>query len=190
MPQQKTALLVVDAQTGNFEGPEPIYQAAQLLAKLGSLVEQARASQIPIVYIQHGGGPGAVDEPGTPGWEIHPTIAPRPEDIIVQKRYPDAFQETALQAELKARDIEQVVIAGLQTEYCIDTTCRRAFSLGYQVTLSQDAHSTWDGEGLAAPQIIAHHNRVLGDWFVRLKVSQAIFTSQEAQDSSTKTDHW
>ncbi|HEX3047657.1 MAG TPA: isochorismatase family protein, partial [Bacillota bacterium] len=55
------------------------------------------------------------------------------------------------------------------TEFCVDTTCRRAFSLGYETTLVQDAHSTFHSKVLTAPQIIAHHNNVLGGWFVTLK---------------------
>jgi hypothetical protein len=54
-------------------------------------------------------------------------------------------------------------------EECVDTICRRAYSLGYDVTLAQDAHSTWDTEHLEASQIIDHHNQVLGGWFATLK---------------------
>jgi len=63
---------------------------------------------------------------------------------------------------------------GLQTEYCIYTTCRRAFSLGYVVILVKNAHSTWDSSCLTAQQIIWHHNYVLGGWFVVLKNEREI----------------
>jgi len=62
----------------------------------------------------------------------------------------------------------------LQTEYCIDTTCPRAFTLGYEVTLVKDAHSTWDSSLLKANRIIEHHNNVLGGWFVTLKSEREI----------------
>jgi hypothetical protein len=93
---------------------------------------------------------------------------------VIQKHHPDAFQDTNLQPELESRGIERLVIAGIQTEYCVDTTCRRAYSLGYDVTLVKDAHSTWDTDCLTAPQIIAHHNNVLGGWFVELKEASEI----------------
>jgi nicotinamidase-related amidase len=93
---------------------------------------------------------------------------------LLVKRHPDSFQETELQRELKERDIEHLVIAGIQTEYCVDTTCRRAYSLGYDVVLVQDGHSTWDSEHLDASQIIAHHNNVLGGWFARLQPAREI----------------
>ena len=93
---------------------------------------------------------------------------------MVQKRHPDAFQDTNLQRELESRGIERLIVTGMQTEYCVDTTCRRAYSLGYGVTLVEDAHSTWDTDLLTAPQIIAHHNDVLGGWFTELEEASEI----------------
>ena len=94
--------------------------------------------------------------------------------MVVQKRHPDSFQDTNLRQELASRTIERLVITGIQTEYCVDTTCRRAYSLGYDVTLVKDAHSTWDSDHLTASQIIAHHNDVLGGWFAELKEASEI----------------
>ena len=70
--------------------------------------------------------------------------------------------------------VKNLIITGMQTEYCVDTTCRRAYSLGYRVTLVKDAHSTWGTDLLTAPQIIAHHNEVLGGWFAKLKEADEI----------------
>jgi nicotinamidase-related amidase len=95
-------------------------------------------------------------------------------DVVVQKQTPDAFHETNLHRELESKGIKKLVIAGLQTEYCIDTTCRRAFSLGYDVILVKDAHSTWDSPRFTAKQIIEHHNHVLGGLFVTLKNEREI----------------
>jgi nicotinamidase-related amidase len=50
------------------------------------------------------------------------------------------------------------------TEFCVDTTCRRATSLGFDVTLVGDAHLTRDTDILSAAQIVAHHNLVLNDF--------------------------
>ena len=70
--------------------------------------------------------------------------------------------------ELHKREITRLVIAGLATPMCIDTTVRSAVSHGYNVILIQDAHSTLDSEVLKASQIVAHHNDVL-QWFSELK---------------------
>jgi len=78
----------------------------------------------------------------------------------VDKWTPDAFHQTNLAGVLAARGIDRLVLAGMQTEYCIDTTCRRACSQGYQVVLAADAHSTYP-DVLPAEQTIAHHNATL-----------------------------
>lgn len=168
-----TALLVVDMQQAMFF-PDPVHAADQVLQRIVRLIERARNGGVPVVYVQHNEGSGQPLEPGTPGWEIHPAISPLEGDLIIQKRTPDAFHETDLQAALSRWGISDLVVVGFQTEYCIDTTCRRAFSLGYQVRLAQDAHSTWSNQLLAAEQIIRHHNAVLGDWFVKLAEAEVI----------------
>lgn len=169
-----TALLIIDMQVGNFSKPDPVYNGNGLLRKVKSLIAKARSAQIPIVYVQNKGGSGDPDAYGTPGWEIHPSVAAVEGDVVVHKRTPDAFHETNLQHELESRGIKKLVIAGLQTEYCIDTTCRRAFSFGYDVILVEDAHSTWDSPRFTARQIIEHHNHVLGGWFATLKNEREI----------------
>ena len=163
------ALLVIDMQVGNFDEPDPIYKGNELLAKVKSLIARARSAQAQIVYVQNNGRSGDPDAYGTPGWEIHPSIQPVEGEVVVQKQTPDAFHETNLHRELNSRGIKKLIIAGLQTEYCIDTTCRRAFSLGYAVVLVKDTHSTWGSASLRAQQIIEHHNNVLGGWFATLK---------------------
>ena len=169
-----TALLIIDMQLGNFQGSDPIYKGERLLSRIQHLIAKARGAGISIFYVRNKGGQGDPDEFGTSGWEIHPTIVPKEGDLVIEKETPDAFHKTNLHQDLKSKGIEKLVIAGLQTEYCIDTTCRRAYSLGYKAVLAKDAHSTWDSPNLSAEQITAHHNRVLGGWFVTLKNEKEI----------------
>lgn len=154
-----TALLIIDAQVNMFE-PNPIHRAAEIQSSLRELIGRARAAGAPVIFIRNNGGPGEPDEPGTPGWPIHPNLAPMASEVIIDKHTPDSFYQTKLAGELAATGVRRLVLAGLQTEYCIDTTCRRAFSLEYDVVLAADAHSTYDGI-LPADQIIAHHNKIL-----------------------------
>lgn len=170
-----TALLVIDVQINMFAEPDPVYQGEDLLARIGSLLEKARQTQIPIIYVQHGSERrGHPLEIGTAGWHIHPAIAPHEKDIIVRKRMPDAFYATTLQQELQVLGVKKVILTGIQTDLCVDTTCRRACSLDYDVTLVEDAHSTWDRGPLTAAQIIAHHNALLDGWFATVKAESTI----------------
>ncbi|HEY0734433.1 MAG TPA: cysteine hydrolase family protein [Herpetosiphonaceae bacterium] len=152
------ALLIVDAQVNMFDSPPSLYRGEAVLSTLQALIAQARAAGTPIVYVRHNGPPGDVDEPGSPGWEIHPAIAPQAEDTIVDKTRPDAFTETTLQQELESRQIQELILAGMQTDMCIDATCRHAVELGYNVTVVADGHSTFDGDETAAT-IVERYNR-------------------------------
>src|SRR5262249_9429003 len=98
----------------------------------------------------------------TPGWALHPALPRKPNDVVIEKESPSAFAGTSLQQELEARDVRRLVIAGMQSELCIDATCRRSSALGYDVTLVTDAHSTFDGSSESAASIIARENDVLG----------------------------
>jgi len=168
------ALLVIDVQLGMFEEGDPVHRSDELLATINGLITRARDAGIPVIYVQHSGGDDHLLNPISPGWPIHPAIAPAKDELVIHKRHPDSFQETNLQHELETRGIRHLIVAGIQTEYCVDTTCRRAYSLGYDVTLVQDGHSTWDTKHLKASQIIAHHNEALGSWFATLKAAHVI----------------
>jgi nicotinamidase-related amidase len=171
---QNTALLVIDVQNGMFAEDDPVFQGDSLLATIGDLIGKARTADVLVIYVQHHGGPGHPLQPGSDPWHIHPAIAPAEGEPIIGKREPDSFFETTLQQELASRSIRKLIVTGIQTELCVDTTCRRAASLGYEITLVADAHSTWDSRTLSAAQIIAHHNDTLKGWFVTPKLADDI----------------
>lgn len=158
---ERTALLVIDAQNEMFDETNPVYKWKELLENLQPLIEKARSSDVPVIFVQHN---DKVLVNGTHDWEIHPSIRPIEGDTVIQKWTPDSFHETNLQDELETKGIQHLVITGNQTEMCVDTTCRRVFSLGYKVTLVKDAHGTWDSDILSAQQIIEDHNRVLSNF--------------------------
>jgi nicotinamidase-related amidase len=163
LTQSREALLIVDVQVGLGELiPAEIQE--RVLPKIRTLLEGARASGTPVIYIQHDGPKGHPLETHTKGWGIHPSLRPADGEPVIRKREPDSFFETTLQQELESRGITHLIIVGGMTEYCVDTTCRRATSLGYDVTLGSDAHLTRDNGVLTAANIIAHHNYVLNDF--------------------------
>jgi nicotinamidase-related amidase len=160
MVGEDTALLVIDVQVGIIEGFHA-YRGREVLEQINTLLSKARASNVPIIYIQHDGEAGHPLEAGTEAWQIHPEIKPHEEDLIIRKRASDSFFETTLQRELEARRVKHLIVTGCMTEYCVDTTARRAISMGYDVSLVSDAHTTIDNKLLTAAQIIAHHNALL-----------------------------
>ncbi len=181
------ALLLVDLQVGNFNDEEPqIHRGAELLERAGQLLAWAREEALPVIFVLNDGGEGSIDEVGSPGFEVHPSLEPLGGEALIIKTTPDSFLDTGLQRTLEELDITDLIIAGLQTEYCIDTTCRSAWQLAYDVILVSDAHSTWDGEVLSAEQIIAHHNSILGGWFVDLATTDEIINGANAEFSETE----
>ena len=167
MDSRNTALVVIDVQHGILDIPglarkREIDEALdQTVFRIGALIRRARVAGAPVVYVQHDGGSGHRLEPGTLGWPIRAEISPLPGEPIIRKRACDAFFETRLQEELSASNAEELVIVGCMTQYCIDTTVRRAVSLGFDVRLAADGHTTADTRALRFEQIIAHHNALL-----------------------------
>ena len=165
----KTALVIIDVQNGLFTIKDfTIHHEDVLIKNIQSLIKKARKANVQIFYIQHNDTKGKRLETNTENWKIRLEITPRSEDIVIQKYNSDSFMNTSLDEELNKRGITRLVIAGLATPMCIDTTVRSAVTHGYKVILIQDAHSTIDSEVLKASQIIAHHNDILR-WFSDLK---------------------
>jgi nicotinamidase-related amidase len=171
-----TALLIIDAQNTFFDNDsnDYAYNTGEILSRIKGLISRARNGGVPVIYIQHDEGEGLPFEPGKPGWLINPEIAPMKGELVIHKMTPDSFYGTTLRAELESRGIKRLIIAGFQTEWCIDTTVRRAYSLEYEVTVVEDAHSTCDTKILKAPQIISHHNSIFGGRFATLKKAEEI----------------
>lgn len=177
MNTESTALLVIDVQDGLFttEG-RSVHQAPEFLSCLSDLIATARSAGLPVVYVQHCGGPDSPLKRGSAGYQIHTSVAPLPGELVIQKLESDAFLNTALHVELEALGVTDLVVCGMQSEYCVDTTCRSAFGLGYRVTLVEDGHTTDDGGVLTAAQKIAHHNETLSHGFVTLAMGKDVFS--------------
>ncbi len=161
-----TALVVIDVQMGVVG---EAYHLDEVLENIQLLLSRARSNGTPVIYVQH--NEPVYMEPGMPAWQIHPQVSPREGEPVVQKESPDSFHGTRLQEELEARGIERLVIAGAQTQMCIDSTVRRAVAQGYDVLLASDAHTTDESETWPAEKIIAFHNDTLnGFWAGEHKV--------------------
>ncbi|GCE19737.1 cysteine hydrolase family protein [Dictyobacter kobayashii] len=154
-----TALIIIDIQVGMIDADSAHHTEA--LNNMQTLLNRARAAAIPVIYVQHDGPEGHGLEVGSARWHIHPAIAPLPGEVIINKRASDSFYDTNLQQTLKDYSARRLVVAGGQTQYCVDTTVRRATTFGYNVTLVSDAHVTFDTELLNEAQIVAFYNHTL-----------------------------
>ena len=150
-----TALLVIDIQRGAFDGVRcpVIDRAAELVANASALVAAARAAGMPVVFIQHCDEPGEAFEADTPHGEFHEDLSPKPGEAVVRKRASSAFENTELAATLQQLGAQQLVLCGLQSEFCVSNTSKAALALGYGVRLAQDGHSTWPSRGRLSHEI-------------------------------------
>ena len=168
------ALIVIDVQNGLLSDREKVYDAEGVLARISQLVARARAHGVPVIFVQHQGEEGHPLEKPSEGWQIHPATGYRQDDVVIEKRNCDAFQDTELKSRLEASGISNIVLAGMCSDYCVDTTCRRAFSLGYDVVLASDAHTTLSKDHMSAEMIVRHHNVILGSDFAKSLPSERI----------------
>ena len=154
-----TALVVVDVQNDVVAGA---HRRDEVIANINALVERARASDVPVIWVQHADD-GLPEH--TEGWEYVPELQRRETEPVVHKHFGDSFEDTTLEDELAQRGVGRLVVAGAQTDACIRSTIHGAFARGYDTFLVGDAHTTEDLTGYGAPpveQVIAHTNLYWG----------------------------
>lgn len=145
----KEALLLIDIQNDYFPGGKMalvgMEQAAQ---NAHALLRAFRAENRPVIHVQHLSiRPGSTFfVPGTPGVEVHASVAPQSGEPVITKYFPNSFRDTNLLDTLKNLEVEQLVVCGAMTQMCIDATARAAFDLAFRCLIAEDACATRDLE--------------------------------------------
>lgn len=169
------ALVIIDIQNDYFPGG-----AMELVgAKEASLVAARlkadfAANAKPIFVVQHIAGENAsFFRPGTYGVELHESVSLGDADVLIQKRYPNAFRETSLLEHLHSHLISKLTVVGMMTHMCIDTSVRAASDLGFEVTLISDGCATrdlvFDGRTVKAADVQAAYLAALNGSFATVK---------------------
>ncbi|VWC58524.1 isochorismatase [Burkholderia lata] len=170
----KRALLVVDMQVGLFHGPEHPYDGERVLANINRLIGRAHEAGAPVFAVRHTGPAGSPIAPGSPLTALVPELAiDTARDIVFDKAQSSSFAGTRLAEWLREAGIGEIVIAGMKTQYCVDTACRAAADHGFRAVLVTDAHTCMDTPELPAKRIVAHHNATLGGPFATLTTTDA-----------------
>lgn len=157
-----TALLIIDVQQALCFGEYAAFEATRVIDRINLVSDRCRNACIPVILIQHETSDGPLQF-NADGWQLPSGLHVAPSDIRVRKRTPDSFLDTDLLSILTSVGVSELIICGLQSEFCVDTTTRRSLALGFPVTLIADGHSTVDNSVLAAAQITAHHNETLAN---------------------------
>ena len=142
-----TALLLIDIQNDYFPGGRMALSGPEAAAdRAAVLLARARALGQPIVHVRHvSDRPGATFFlPDTEGALIHHSVEPGPGETVIEKYRPNAFVDTTLAHHLEAIGATQVVIAGMMTHMCVDSTTRAASERGLDCVVVADACATSD----------------------------------------------
>jgi nicotinamidase-related amidase len=142
-------LLIIDIQRDYFPGGAyPLVDPEAAADSARRVLDSFRAANQPIIHMKHvWDAPDAeFMRPGTEGIEIHPSVEPADGELVLEKTSPNSFVETSLEQELRQRETEGLVIAGMMSSMCVDATVRAAADLGFSPTVIHDACAAPDLE--------------------------------------------
>jgi nicotinamidase-related amidase len=145
--EMKTALILIDFQNDYFPGGKnELIKSPEAAQKAKEVLAYFRRKKLPVIHIKHlSVRPGATYFiTGTAGAEIHEDVIPLETETVIIKHFPNGFRETGLHQHLQERKIEHLVIAGMMSHMCVDSTARAAKDLGYQLTIVSDACASKD----------------------------------------------
>lgn len=155
-------LLLIDLQNDYFPGGKcELHEAVAAATQAEKLLRFFRDRKLPVFHVQHVNADenAAFFAPNTPGAEIYKSLAPLAGESLCVKRTPDSFYQTALRSQLGKHGVEHLVVCGMMTHMCVDTTVRAAKNFDYGVTLVEDACATkkllWRGTVLPATTVQA-----------------------------------
>lgn len=152
-------LLIVDTQ--DMIVTEELYQFERFVSNVKQLLDQARKHNIEVVYIRHDDGIELTK--GINGFDIYHEFAPLPNEQIFDKHVNSAFKESGLVEYLSIKNENTIMIAGLQTDYCIDATIKCGFEHGYEMIVPSYCNTTVDNEYLTAEQSYRYYNEKMWD---------------------------
>jgi len=174
-------LLLVDIQNDYFPGGAmELVGSAEAGGQARELLAAFRRRSLPVIHVQHIAlPPGATFFlPQTRGVEINECVTPAVNEITVRKSFPNSFRETPLLQHLRQLKVEELVIAGMMTHMCVDSTVRAAFDLGFECSLAQDACATkalsTGGITVPAPMVHAAFLASLDGSFAKVRPTEAI----------------
>ncbi|HCP30691.1 MAG TPA: cysteine hydrolase, partial [Pseudomonas sp.] len=152
------ALLILDVQVGLVHGQEKPWRCEALLATVNELMDKARNAGAPIFLARHVGPAGSPIAPDSVLTQLAPELRLAGGEVVFEKHRPNAFTRTALAEDLRALGVTGVVIGGMKTQYCVDSTCRASPVLGLEGGVGADGLSCTATAQKRAEQVVAHHN--------------------------------
>lgn len=170
-PISKSALVLIDCQQTYREGVMKLENVEPALKEAAALLKRFRDAGSPVIHIMHDAGAGTPYDVTAPIGQIADLVAPIEGETIIVKKFPSAFEQTELDAELKKLGVENVVYVGFMTHMCVNSTTRASFNHGYGNTVVASATATRalpnpaTGADVSAQQLQDASLSALGDMF-------------------------
>ncbi len=137
-----STLIMIDCQNTYVRGVMALDGVAAALDQAAELLERARSAGIPIIHFKHDAGEGSPYDLRAEIGQIVDQVAPRGDETVIVKEFPNSFVQTDLDDRLKAASARNLVLAGFMTHMCVNSTARGAFNLGYAPTVVASATAT------------------------------------------------
>lgn len=152
-------LLVVDTQ--KLITNKNLYNFDVFERNVKKLIKQARINNIEVIYVRHDDGEGTELTKGAEGFEIYDGFKPVNGEVIFDKCVNSSFNGTGLLEYLKGKDVKDIIVIGLQTDYCIDATIKCGFEHGFKMIVPENANTTFDNDFMVAEQTYKYYNEFM-----------------------------
>lgn len=154
------ALLIIDMQKGSFKPETPRYDTEGVIQRINKMASLFRIQNLPVIYIQHDGTGSGEFKKGSHDWENLDELKVTPNDILIDKYANDVFYRSELKSKLDELNINELIITGCATDFCVASTIQSALTKDYNITVAEDAHTTGERPNLKAKDVINHYNWV------------------------------
>ena len=152
-------LLIVDTQ--KLIVNEKLYEFDRFVSNVKELINKARTNRIEVIYVRHDDGPDSELTKGNIGFEIYEEFKPINGERIFDKNVNSAFKGTGLLEYLINKGEKDIIIAGLQTDYCIDATIKCGFEHGFNIIVPAYAYTTVNNKFMSSEQSYRYYNEFI-----------------------------
>lgn len=152
-------LIVIDVQKGITD--ERLYDFDGFIKNVTSIIDAARKNNVEVIYVQHDDGPGTGFSYGDKDFEIADQVAPKENEKIFIKTINSCFGNNDLANYLRKSREKDLMIVGLQTNFCIDASVKSAFERGYKVIIPKGTNSTFDNDYMDRETTYKYYNDMM-----------------------------
>lgn len=172
-------LLVIDAQKEITN--ERLYKFSEFVSNVKMLIKAARENSVEVIFVRHDDGAGTPMTKGLDGFEIYEGFAPEQDEKIFDKQVNSPFKDTGLAEYLSEKGETEIIITGLQTDYCIDAAVKCGFERGYRIIVPQYANTTFDNKFMTAESSYEYYNNFMwnGRYAECISAEEAVLKMQK-----------